>query len=176
VLGPDEFKNADRKTTNLLADAIHQRLLGVVPGAAGFYFPDSQYDNSLTLEKLERAVSSHLVFVQLVQGIMLVAPLDGDNYCFNEYTRAKELLKDDPHKEQRMIFILAERDRQKLKERSVPPPYLPWRQHIYDKDPPYLAEVEFTDDARVKQLTELIDNKVSPYISAALSRLVSEAP
>lgn len=176
VLGPDEFEKADRKKNNLLADAIHQRILGNVPGAEGFYFPDSQYDNSQTLEKLESAVSSHLVFVQLVQVIMLVAPTEGDNYCFKEYTRAMDLLKGDPHKNQRMVFVLAEKDRQTLKNRLIPPPYLGWRDHIYQKDPPYLAEVEFADDARVKELTELIDNKVSPHISAALSRLVGEAP
>jgi hypothetical protein len=176
VLGPDEFEQADRKLNNLLADAIYQRIQGEVPDAEGFYFPDSQYDNSKTLEKLENAVSSHLVFVQLVQRIMLVAPRDGDNYCFREYNRAVELLQDDPHKEMRVIFILAETDREAFKEQPVSPSYLEWRDHIYEKDPPYLAQAEFPNDALVKELNELIDNKVSPKIRAALTRLVEEAP
>ncbi len=176
VLGPDEFAKADRKKTNLLAAAIFQQVQAALLNAQGFYFPDSQYDNSETLEKLGKAESSHLVFVQLVQGIMLVAPLQEDNYCFKEYTRAVELLKDDPHKDQRMIFVVAEKDRETLKKWPVPPPYLEWWEHIYKKDPPYLVDAEFEDDARVKQLTELIDNKVAPHISAALSRLVEEAP
>jgi hypothetical protein len=176
VLGAEEFAKADRKKNNLLGDAIYQQIQGALPNAQGFYFPDSQYDNSETLEKLEKAESSHLVFVQLVQDIMLVAPLQEDNFCFNEYTRAVELLKDDPHRDQRVIFVVAEKDRETLKKWAVPPPYLEWWEHIYKKDPPYLVDVEFEDDARVKQLTELIDNKVSPHISAALSRLVEEAP
>ncbi len=87
-----------------------------------------------------------------------------------------ELLQHDPHKELRVIFILAEKDRNTFKQQPVPPDYMDWRDHIYEKDPPYLAQVEFPNDALVKELNQLIDNKVSPHIRAALTRIVEEAP
>ncbi|MBZ5594762.1 MAG: hypothetical protein LAP39_21160 [Acidobacteriia bacterium] len=180
VLGPDEFLKADRKTKNLLADAIRQRVLERLPRMEGFYFPDSQYDNSDTLAKLEKALASNLVFVQLVQDIMFVAPKQGENFCFNEYTRAVALLQNDPHKDQRVVFVVADKDRKTFEKRLglVPPPYLAWKQHVCRDDTPYLADVEFPNDtdARVKELMGLIDDKVSPRISAALDRLVTEAP
>jgi hypothetical protein len=176
VLGPDDFQKADRKEANLLAEAIHRQLLTNNSDLVSFYFPESQYDNSVTLAKLEAALSDHLVFVQLVQGIMFEKYGEEDNYCFKEYNLAVEALKGDCHKDSRVIFVLAGQNREAFRNKLVLPDYLDWQKHICEKDPPYLGEVEFEDQIAVKKLKELIDEKISPHISKVLYRLIDEAP
>ena len=83
---------ADRKKENLLATTVF-RLLLTEAEYKGFFFPDSQFDNTMTEEKLAQACRNCLVFVQLIQNIMFQPPEKGENWCHFEYKLVKSLLR-----------------------------------------------------------------------------------
>jgi len=175
VLGWKEFEDADRKRTNLLAHCAY-RLLSKPP-LKGFYFPHSQYDNSQTEKKLEDACNSCPIFVQLVQNIMFTLPNGRVNYCLFEYEKMNELLQADPEKEQRILFVIAERDRNSLVEALlVPGAYRAWHGHILAKDPPYLAEADMPKKAIVSQLKKTFTDILYPQVKAQWHRMIDQVP
>ncbi len=100
--------DADQRA-NLLAQAVHN-ILG--KSATGFLFEQSQYDNSVTMEKLKRELDDSMVFVQLVQTVMFEPDEDGrPNYCFWEWQRARARFG---NREEHLLYIVAEPGRTDL--------------------------------------------------------------
>lgn len=131
VLTPTDWESADRRDENLLAKAIYT-LVAEKKGHKGFYFPDSQYDNTFTEEKLEKSLLDSHVFVQMVQNVMFRPPSDSDrkNYCHFEFIRAYGQLETEHQVEHRMLFMIAERKDAFIRPRDVYPPYEPWLDQI----------------------------------------------
>jgi hypothetical protein len=172
-LGAKEYRCADRKTRNLLAETIHFILSN--PPTKGFFFPDVQYDNSITLNKLDDAAEGSLTFVQLVQNMMFEVPdQEGvPNYCWMEFKRALELAEVEEKKpEDRLLFLVAEADRATLTpELQVPGEYTAWYAHIRQRDPPFLNPKE-----KPEALTDLLWSKLLTRLRAALGELVAGVP
>jgi hypothetical protein len=170
----DEYNKADRKKMNLLALAVH-RLLSQ-PRIKGFYFPHTQYDNTVTEQKLQEACDNSLIFVQLVQAIMFdPPPALGTNYCFFEWNRVKTQFTG-PDGEKRILFVVAAPDRNTFLGVLPFIDYNNWHDHIRQKDPPYLPEMEFRNEATLMEVKKTFQNKMVPEIRAAWFRLIDGAP
>jgi hypothetical protein len=170
----DEYNKADRKKTNLLALAVHRSLSQ--PQIRGFYFPHTQYDNTVTEQKLQEACDSSLVFVQLVQPIMFVSPgSQATNYCFYEWKRVKsQFMGNDV--ERRILFIVAVPNRNQFLNVLPYVDYDEWHDHIKEKDPPYLPDMQFYSEAGIRQIKETLQNKIVTEIQGAWFRLIDGAP
>jgi hypothetical protein len=178
VLTPTDWESADRKKENLLAKAIYT-LMAENKGHKGFYFPDSQYDNTFTEEKLEKSLGDSHVFVQMVQNVMFRPPSQGENYCHFEFVRAHQQLEAERQVEHRMLFLIAEREQAFMRAEDVYPDYELWYlQTIKRKDVPYVPEVPAPLDAdvRYQQIKTLIEDKLVALIDAAWDRLIDNVP
>ena len=174
VLGEDEFKNSDRKKENLLAKCVY-RYLGRVP-LAGFYFPHSKDDNSVIEEKLARACADSRVFVQLVQNVIFMPRANRQNYCFFEYQKMVEFLKESSDKDRRILFVIAEKDQMLLNAILVPLPYKSWHKHISAKAAPYLAAVDLQDKLnRIEDLQKSLED-LHKQVEGELIRLTQQIP
>lgn len=172
-IGVDEYNKADRKKQNLLASAV-QRLLSQ-PRMKGFYFPHTQYDNTVTEKKLEEACDNSLVFVQLVQTIMFDPPATGTNFCFFEWNRVQTQFAE-ADKDRRILFVVAAQDRNVFLGVLPFYEYDLWHDHIRRKDPPYLPEVQFYSEATLREVKRTFQDKMVPEIRAAWFRLIEGAP
>jgi hypothetical protein len=177
VLTPTDWESADRNKENLLAKAIYT-LISENKGHKGFYFPDSQYDNSFTEQKLEKSLRDSHVFVQMLQNVMFRPPLQGENWCHFEFCRVHQQLTAERQVEHRMLFLIAEKQGALIQSDKVYPDYDDWLQVITLKDAPYIPEVPLPHDAdaRSEQIKELIENKLVALIDAAWDRLIDAVP
>ena len=177
VLTPAEWESADRRRENLLAKAVYT-LMAEKKGHRGFYFPDSQYDNTYTQEKLETQLRDSYVFVQMVQNVMFRPPDKGDNYCHFEFTQAFDRLQTREQQEHRMLFLIAERKENFVREWDVYVGYQSWFDAIKSKDVPYLPDVPVPGnaDARYLEINTLIEDKLVGSIDAAWDRLIDNVP
>jgi hypothetical protein len=178
VLTPTDWESADRKKENLLAKAVYT-LMAEKKGHKGFYFPDSQYDNTFTEEKLEKKLRDSHVFVQMVQNIMFRPLAEGENYCHFEFVRAHQQLDAEGQVEHRMLFLIAEKEDAFIRPKDVYPDYEVWfGQIIKRKDVPYIPEapVPLDADARYQQIKTLIEDKLVVLIDAAWDRLIDNVP
>ncbi len=178
VLTPEDWESADRNKENLLAKAVYT-LVSEKKGHKGFYFPDSQYDNTYTEEKLERELRDSYIFLQMLQNVMFRPPAEGENYCHFEFIRAHQQLDAEGQVEHRMLFVVAENEGGFIRPRDVYPDYDQWfGQVIKRKDVPYIPEVAVPvdADARYEQIKKLIEEKLIALIDAAWYRLIDNVP
>jgi len=177
VLTPTDWQSADRKKENLLAKAVYV-LVAESKGHRGFYFPDSQYDNTFTEQKLEKCLADSHVFVQIVQNVMFRPPRKGKNYCHFEFVRMYDQLESKAQVEHRMIFVIAEKQSSFVQNREVFLEYDSWYQIIKHKDVPYIpaVTVPLDADALYEEIKNLIENKVVAPIESAWDRLIDNVP
>ena len=178
VLTPDEWKSADRKKENLLARAIYT-VLCRAEGHVGYFFPDTQYDNSVTEDKLRERLQDSFVFIQLVQNVMFRPPAAGTNYCHWEYSLTMERLAADHGRENRILFALAERDRNALLASDrVHPQYDRWHKDVLQRDPPSFPEADDPRHAhtRFREITNLVERKLAEKIDEAWDREIESVP
>jgi hypothetical protein len=174
ALGVTEFESADRKKMNLLASCVY-RHVGRTP-MVGFFYPHGSHDNSLVKDKLAKACADSRVFLQLVQNIMFEAPPGRPNFCFFEYEKMNELLQNDPDRETRILFVVAERDQRLLEEPLVPQVYKSWRNHIFEKAVLYLAAVDMESrEGRIEELQKYLDG-LHTQIKDELLRVTMQVP
>jgi len=178
-----EYEKADRKKTNLLALAIH-RLLSDAQHL-GFFFPHSQGDNKDVKEKLTNACQGSVVFVQVLQNILFVAPVPPqespdtimENYCFFEYRTAIEAYGETAEGRMHTLFIGAEDAYANLvKPYHVPPQYKAWYQHVSDKDVPYLEGTHKFDPDKIEALRQIVLTKLKPRLDEVWDRLLTTVP
>jgi len=175
VLGRPAFRNTNRQTTNLLAATIHSVLSS--SSVKGFFFPDLQYDNASTEQKLKEACDNCVVFIQLIQMIMFDRPTNGrKNYCHFEWDLIRRRFAG-PDDENHVLFVVAAGDR------TVFQPYIPYidYKHWYDhflqhKDPPYLAETPLYDGKKIEAMRQRLKESLVPKIRAARLSLIDAVP
>jgi len=159
----DRFQKADRRSLNLLAEAVFNEFTQD-GGVKGYFFPHSLGDNALTEQKLEEACTNSLVFVQLVQHIMLIRPNSRPNYCFFEWDKVHQHFKSD---ETRIIFIMAATSPDVFKNFRYFDDYAGWHSHICQKDPPYLPEAAFSGRPTVEAIKKLFKDRLRPQVQNA---------
>jgi hypothetical protein len=164
VLGEDSIAKSDQRDTNLLARALHARLL--VSPNRGYYYPRQQNDNAETERKLAEACDSSLMFIQLIQSILFDLPDEGTNYCFFEWERVMGQFSAED-KEKRMLYVLAEMDYRGLQQLNPPDDYSQWHEHVVQKDRPHLPTAAFWKQTVLQDLDERISNHLLSKIRNA---------
>ncbi len=176
-LSQETWKGADRQKENLLAKAVY-RLIVKSADHNGFFFPDSEFDNSMTEQKLREACRNSMVFVQLIQNIMFHPPQGKKNYCFFEYTTVADLLESEPDKEDRILFVVAHNRQDLLPTHQVHLEYDIWHGHVLQKDPPYLPEADSAagSSERYSTIKQLLQERVRNKVVGAWQQILNGVP
>ena len=179
VLTPEDWESADRNKENLLAKAVYT-LVSEKKGHKGFYFPDSQYDNTYTEEKLEERAARfvHLSADAPERDVPPAGSKVKTTATSNSSGRTNSSMPTG-RCEHRMLFVVAENEGGFIRPRDVYPDYDQWfGQVIKRKDVPYIPEVAVPvdADARYEQIKKLIEDKLIALIDAAWYRLIDNVP
>ena len=163
----------DLKERNLLAHAIYVMLRSEL--LEGFYYPRHDNDNSLVERKLREACESCLVFVQLVDNAMFSPPKD-PNFCEFEYRHALDFIRQaGGPAEDRVLFVVTERDKDDLPDPLTVGTYGDWVRHIQSKAAVYLPPVADYDKRRIDEIKEKLAAVVS-QVKAAKKNMLERVP
>ncbi len=155
-------------TRNLLAETIHYLLRE--EGLKGFYFPDRESDTEDVDPKLDDALNSHLVFIQLVQNVMFDEPDKKKNYCYLEYHHVESSGFD----KSRIKFVI-EGSREKVAANDKATLDFPvWHKAIMGQDAVILEYPEKEGD--VENIQALIETHLSSLIRKCIDGLMMYAP
>lgn len=156
---------------NLLARAIDEIF---TRKAKGFLFESSQYDNTITEEKLEQELADSMVFVQLVQLVMFQPDEDQrPNYCYWEWRRAKARFGD---QRGHLLYLVAEPSRDELKQTAPYIDYTDWHEDVVTRDPPYIPRHRTLNKASIEETTQMLERFCDQHITGAWIRLEQAAP
>ncbi|HWY60175.1 MAG TPA: hypothetical protein VNZ03_37285 [Terriglobales bacterium] len=166
VIGEPNIPTADRRTKNLLAEALYAKLLDA--SLRGFYYVVHENDNAIVEDKLTNGLRGSRVFVQLVENVMFEPPTGRPNYCDYEYRRAIEFISE----EDRILFVVTEESPDDLvAAEGVYEPYRDWVQRIRAKALPYLPSTQEYNGQRLKQIQQKVADIVWLVKSARKSVL-----
>lgn len=152
---------------NLLAKALNRILTDF--DLFGFFFPDHEGNNEKVIEKLEYASMHSFIFIQLLQPIMFKKREDDrENYCFIEYNLVKG------NDDNRILFVLADRSREKFLDCSCWYEYDEWFEHIEQKDIVVLTPAKDLNDIEVFE--RKIEKNIRDKILGFRDKLFDKVP
>src|SRR5262249_25366982 len=109
--------------------------------------------------------------------IMFIPPAAGrgTNYCFFEWGRACARFPGRA-REKNILYVVASPDRAAFLGVLPHAGYNNWHQDVRARDPPYLPDVPFRDQARGKGIKTAFETLIVPQVRGAWIRLVEGAP
>jgi hypothetical protein len=166
VIGADHITTDERRTKNLLAEALYAKLVDF--NLKGFYYVRHENDNAILKNKLHEGCRGSRAFVQLVESVMFDPPSGRPNYCEFEYREAVKFI----HDEDRILFVVAEERSDRLERpETVHKPYRDWLEHVLRKAAPYLPEADRDDRRRVEEIRSKLSEVIEMVRAARRSAL-----